>query len=74
MRPLEFMLTYLGAAAVLIAAAIPLPGRRTAYGSAAFACAVIGIGLHVNGCDLTSSCVAMHSYDSWNFSECAEGR
>ncbi|MCC3765151.1 hypothetical protein K3N28_18990 [Glycomyces sp. TRM65418] len=45
--PLEFMLIYLGAAAVFIAAAIPLPGRRIAYGSAALACVVIGIGLRV---------------------------
>lgn len=45
--PLEFMLICFGAAAVFIAAAIPLPGRRIAYGSAAFACVVIGIGLRV---------------------------
>ncbi|MEU5870801.1 hypothetical protein AB0A73_04490 [Glycomyces sp. NPDC047369] len=45
--PLGFTLIYLGAAAVFVAAAIPLPGRRIAYGAAALACAVIGIGLRV---------------------------
>lgn len=43
--PIAFTLCYFGAAAVFVAAAIPLPGRRIAYGSAALACVIIGIGL-----------------------------
>jgi hypothetical protein len=45
--PVAFTLIYLGAAAVFIAAAVPLPGRRIAYGFAGLACATIGIGLRV---------------------------
>ncbi|MDA1360517.1 hypothetical protein O1R50_12840 [Glycomyces luteolus] len=45
--PVGFTVIYLAAAAVFIAAAVPLPGRRIAYGAAALACVVIGIGLRV---------------------------
>lgn len=45
--PIAFTVISLAAAAVFVAAAVPLPGRRIAYGFAALACAVIGIGLRV---------------------------
>ncbi|MFC3493559.1 hypothetical protein [Glycomyces rhizosphaerae] len=45
--PIELMLIFFAAAAVLIAAAWPLPGRRIAYGAAALACVILGIGLRV---------------------------
>jgi len=45
--PIGFTVIYLAAAAVFIAAAVPLPGRRIAYGFAALACVTIGIGLRV---------------------------
>ncbi|PRY59175.1 hypothetical protein [Glycomyces artemisiae] len=49
--PLAFMFIYFGAAAVFVAAAVPLPGRRIAYGAAALACVVIGVGLRVLSSD-----------------------
>jgi hypothetical protein len=45
--PIAFTVIYLAAGAVFIAAAVPLPGRRIAYGFAALSCAVIGIGMRV---------------------------
>ena len=38
---------FFAAAAVFMAAAWPLPGRRIAYGAAALACVVLGVGLRV---------------------------
>jgi len=49
--PLAFMFIYFGAAAVFVVAAVPLPGRRIAYGAAALACVVIGVGLRVLSSD-----------------------
>lgn len=45
--PVELMVIYFGAAVVFIAAAWPLPGRRIAYGAAALACVILGIGERV---------------------------
>jgi hypothetical protein len=45
--PVELMVIFFGAAAVFVAAAWPLPGRRIAYGAAALACVIVGIGLRV---------------------------
>ncbi|GAA2169022.1 MULTISPECIES: hypothetical protein [Glycomyces] len=45
--PVELMVIFFGAAAVFVAAAWPLPGRRIAYGAAALACVILGIGLRV---------------------------
>ncbi|MDN3241091.1 hypothetical protein [Glycomyces tritici] len=45
--PVELMVVFFAAAAVFIAAAVPLPGRRIAYGAAALACVILGIGLRV---------------------------
>lgn len=45
--PLVLTLIFFAAAAVFVAAAWPLPGRRIAYGAAALACVVLGIGLRV---------------------------
>jgi hypothetical protein len=45
--PIELMVIFFGAAAVFVAAAWPLPGRRIAYGAAALACVIVGIGLRV---------------------------
>lgn len=45
--PLVLTLILFAAAAVFVAAAWPLPGRRIAYGAAALACVVLGIGLRV---------------------------
>ncbi|GAA2141541.1 hypothetical protein GALLR39Z86_04220 [Glycomyces algeriensis] len=45
--PVVLMVAYLAAAAVFVAAAWPLPGRRIAYGAAALACVILGIGLRV---------------------------
>ena len=45
--PVGFTVIFLAAAAVFIAAGVPLAGRRIAYAFAALACAVIGIGLRV---------------------------
>jgi uncharacterized membrane protein len=41
------VVVFCGAAAVFVAAAWPLPGRRIAYGAAALACVILGIGLRV---------------------------
>ncbi|MEU6859367.1 hypothetical protein AB0B28_10920 [Glycomyces sp. NPDC046736] len=51
--PLALTLIFLGAAAVFIAAAVPLPGRRIAYGAAALACAVGGIRLRLLSSETT---------------------
>lgn len=45
--PVELMVVYFAAAAVFVAAAVPLPGRRIAYGAAALACVILGIGLRL---------------------------
>jgi hypothetical protein len=45
--PVELMVIFFGAAAVFVAAAWPLPGRRIAYSAAALACVILGIGLRV---------------------------
>jgi hypothetical protein len=45
--PLGFTVAYVAAAAVLIAAAWPLPGRRIAYGVPALGCAIFAISVQV---------------------------
>ncbi|MEU5155564.1 hypothetical protein [Glycomyces sp. NPDC021274] len=45
--PVELMVVYFAAAAVFVAAAVPLPGRRIAYGAAALACVILGVGLRL---------------------------
>jgi hypothetical protein len=45
--PVELMIVFFAASAVFVAAAWPLPGGRIAYGSAALACVILGIGLRV---------------------------
>lgn len=45
--PVGFMVIFLATAAVFVAAAVPLPGRRIAYGAAALSCVIVGIGLRV---------------------------
>ncbi|GAA1673079.1 hypothetical protein GCM10009830_19170 [Glycomyces endophyticus] len=45
--PIALTVVYLAGAAVLLAAAWPLPGRRIAYGTAALACVVLGVGFRM---------------------------
>lgn len=45
--PVWFMAVFFTAAAVFVAAAWPLPGRRIAYGSAALTCVILAIGFRV---------------------------
>jgi hypothetical protein len=45
--PVPLTVAFLIAAAVFVAAAVPLPGRRIAYGFAALACVILGIGFRM---------------------------
>lgn len=45
--PIELVVVFFATAAVFVAAAWPLPGRRIVYGAAALACVILGIGWRV---------------------------
>jgi hypothetical protein len=45
--PVALVVVFCGAAAVFVAAAWPLPGRRIAYSAAALACVLVGVQLRV---------------------------